>query len=310
MRPPRERLATTRPVTWKIGLVALIVSFFWSGNIVSIKIGLATIPPYWSAFWRMALAAGAVAFWTRALGKPVLFQADQLRQLLLLSVMFTAQIAVFNLSVFYTSPAYAVVLLNTNPIMVNLISHFFVRDDRLTAARLLGLGIAFGGICYVMLGHPDAALAPDPLLGNSLMLVSALLLASRIVYTQLLVQGMDPVRPVIWQMVFSLPGFVTLALAFEQPLLQPLGLEAVLALLYQALVVAGFCFVTWTALLQHHSAGNLAVYGFTVPVFGILLSGAIFQEEITGRLLGGAVAVATGIAIVTRTNTPEQADAS
>ncbi len=309
MKPPLERLATTRPVTWKIGLVALIVSFFWSGNIVSIKVGLATIPPYWSAFWRMAVGAVAVAVWTRALGKPVLFRIARLRQVLLLSVMFTAQIAIFNLSVYYTSPAYAVILLNTNPILVNLISHFYVRDDRLTGARLLGLAISFAGISYVMLGEPDTALAPDPLLGNVLMLVSALLLAARIVYTQQLVQGMDPLRPVIWQMAFSLPGFVALALAFEEPLLQPLGYEAVLAILYQALVVAGFCFVTWTALLQRHSAGNLAVYGFTVPVFGILLSAAVFGEQITGRLLGGAGAVAAGIGIVSRARRRDKGNA-
>ena len=310
MRPPRERLSTTRPVSWRVGLLALIVSFFWSGNIVSIKVGLATIPPYWSAFWRMAVAALAVAAWTWALGKPIVFRRSHVVQMLVLSVMFTAQIAVFNLSVHYTSPAYAVVLLNTNPILVNLMSHFFVSDDRLTVARVLGLAIAFGGISYVMLGQPDARLAPDPLLGNSLMLVSALLLATRIVYTQHLVQGMDPLRPVIWQMAFSLPAFAALGLAFEEPLLQPLGYEAVVAMLYQALVVAGFCFVAWTMLLQNYSAGNLAVYGFTVPIFGILLSAAIFGEQITWHLLGGALAVATGIAIVTGAKRRQNANES
>ena len=293
-------LATTRPVTWKVGLAALVVSFFWSGNIVSIKFGLATIPPFWSAFWRMAVGAAAVAVWIALRRQPALLERGQIRRVLLLSGMFTAQIAIFNLSVHFTSPAYAVILLNTNPVMVNLISHFFVREDRLTPTRSLGLAIAFGGIAYVMLGHPEAALAPAPLVGNSLMLVSALLLALRIVYTQRLVQGMDPLRPVLWQMVFSLPGFLALALAFEEPLLQPLGWEPVLAILYQALVVAGFCFVAWTTLLQHYSAGNLAMYSFSVPIFGIFLSAALFDERITGRLVLGAAAVAVGIATVTR----------
>lgn len=298
-------LATTRPVTWKVGLVALVVSFFWSGNIVSIKFGLATIPPFWSAFWRMAAGAAAVALWIALRRQPALLERAQVRRVLLLSGMFTAQIAIFNLSVHFTSPAYAVILLNTNPVMVNLISHFFVREDRLTPTRSLGLAIAFGGIAYVMLGHPEAALAPAPLVGNSLMLVSALLLALRIVYTQRLVQGMDPLRPVLWQMVFSLPGFLALALAFEEPLLQPLGWEPVLAILYQALVVAGFCFVAWTTLLQHYSAGNLAMYSFSVPIFGIFLSAALFDERITGRLVLGAAAVAVGIATVTRAKRAE-----
>ena len=308
MRQPGLRLESTRPVTWKVGLAALCLSFLWGGNIVSIKFGVATVPPLWSAFWRMALGSVAVSLWAAARGKPVLFERDRLRSMLLLGGLFGLQVGILNLAVFYTSPAYAVILLNTNPVMVNLISHFFVEDDRLTLPRLLGLGVAFGGIAYVMLGHPEAQLAPHPLLGNALMLVSALLLAVRLVYTQRLVQDMDPLRPVIWQMVLSLPLYLVFASAFEPPLTQPLTYEPVLALLYQALVVAGLCFVAWTTLLQRHSAGNLATYAFSVPVFGILLSALFFDERITGRLWVGAAAVATGIAIVTRTRRRETAE--
>ena len=300
MSPAPHRLAATRPLTWKVGLFALVISFFWSGNIVSIKFGLATIPPFWSAFWRMAIGALAVSAWAWALRKPIRVERDQLRDFLLLGAMFTAQIAIFNLSVHYTSPAYAVILLNTNPVMVNLISHHFVKADRLSGSRLLGLGIAFGGISYVMFGQPDATLAPNPMVGNPLMLVSSFLLALRIVYTQRMVRRVGPYRPVIWQMVLSLPGFLALALAFEEPLLKPLTYEPVLAILYQALVVAGFCFVSWTSLLRLYSAGNLAMYTFSVPIFGIFLAAALFDERITGRLLVGAVAVAAGIAIVTK----------
>ncbi len=309
MKPQGARLTGTQPVTWSIGLLALTANFFWSGNIVSIKVGLATIPPLWSAFWRMAVAVLVVAVWTKATGDAVLVRRRQVRRMLLLSVLFTAQIATFNLAIQYTSPAYAVILLNTNPILINLISHFFAHDDRLTGKRLFGLAIAFGGISYVMLGQPDARLAPDPTLGNALMLLSALLLAVRIVYTQHLVQRMDPLRPVIWQMALSIPWFLGFGAALEAPLLKPLGYEPVLAILYQGVVVAGFCFVTWTKLLQRCSAGNLAVFGFTVPIFGILLSWTVLDEHITGRVLAGAAAVAAGITIVTRAKQTEAADA-
>ncbi len=294
------KLSTTQPVTLRIGLFALLISFFWSGNIVAIKVGLAAIPPFWSAFWRMALAALAVVCWAWMRSQPVLLEREHYVKMLGLTVLFSAQISIFNLGVNFTSPAYAVILLNANPVMVNLISHFFVADDQLTAKRLFGLTMAFGGISYVALGQPDAALASNPLLGNFLMLISALLLAIRLVYTQHLVQGMDPLRPVIWQMVLSLPIFLLLAVTFEVPLLQPLSYEPVLAIVYQAIVVAGFCFVAWTALLQKHSAGNLAMFGFSVPIFGVVLAAFIFGEAITGRLVVGAAAVALGILIVTR----------
>ena len=308
MSPPSNRLATTRPVNWKVGLLALAISFLWSGNIVSLKVGLDTIPPLWIAFWRMLAGTLAVAAWARMTGNPILPDRDRQGHMAVLSALFTAQIAIFNLSVHFTSPSYAVIILNTTPVLVNFISHFFVKDDRLTGARLAGLAIAFGGIAYVMLGRPSADLAPNPLLGNALMLVSALLLAARIVYTQQLVQRMDPLRPVIWQMALSLPCFLALALALEPPLLQPLGGEAVLAVLYQSVVVAGFCFVAWTTLLRSYSAGNLSMYSFSVPFFGILLSWLMFGEPVTGRLLAGAVAVSAGIWIVVRSNHREGAN--
>ncbi len=302
MRRGASRLSATRPVSLQVGLFALLISFFWSGNIVAIKFGLSTIPPFWSAFWRMAAGAAVVACWARVRSQPLRLSREHYRQMLRLTVLFAGQIAIFNLGVDFTSPAYAVILLNANPVMVNLISHFFMADDRLTWQRLCGLGAAFGGIAYVVLGRPDAALAPNPLLGNFLMLLSALLLAIRLVYTQHLVRGMDPLRLVVWQMFLGLPIFLSLAVAFEEPLLKPLSYEPVLAIAYQAVVVAGFCFVAWTVLLQRHSAGNLAMFGFSVPIFGVVLAGILFGEAITGRLAAGATAVALGISIVMRSN--------
>ena len=305
MGPPDSRIATTEPLSWKVGLLALAISLLWSGNIVSLKVGLETIPPFWIAFWRMLVAVLGVAAWGWATGNPVLMERRRLGQMAVLSGLFTVQIAVFNLSVDFTSPSYAVIMLNTTPVLVNFISHFFVQDDRLTVARLAGLAIGFAGISYLMLGRPSPELAPNPLLGNILMLVSALLLAVRIVYTQILVQEMDPLRPVIWQMALSLPCFLALALGLEAPLLKPLGLEAVLAVLYQSVIVAGFCFVAWTMLLRRYSAGNLSVYSFSVPFFGILLSWLVFGEPVTGRLLSGAIAVSAGIWIVVRSKQRE-----
>lgn len=302
MRPGAAKPAAARPIPLHVGLFLLFVSLLWSGNIIAIKFGLSTIPPFWSAFWRMGAGAAAVACWTWARSRPIRLEREHYRPILALTILFAAQIAIFNLGVDFTSPAYAVILLNANPLMVNLIGHFFTADDRLTWQRLFGLTAAFAGIAYVVLGRPDAALAPNPLLGNFLMLLSALLLAARLVYTQRLVRGMDPLRLVIWQMALSLPIFLSLAAAFEKPLLQPLRWEPVLAIGYQAVVVAGFCFVAWTALLRKYSAGNMAVFSFSVPIFGVVLAGILFDEAITGRLGAGAAAVALGILIVTWSN--------
>jgi drug/metabolite transporter (DMT)-like permease len=291
-------------IGWSSALTALFVSALWGGNVIALKMGLATVPPLWSAFWRFLTGFVAVVAWAKSAGIPLKPQRGEWWPLSILGLLFTLQITGLNLGVNSTSPAYAVILLNSHPIFTNLISHFCVPEDRLSRQRILGLAIAFGGICYLALGRPDAQLAPHPILGNVIVVVSAVLLAARMVYTQRLVQTIEPVRPVVWQMFFSLPVFLAAALWFEPTTLQPVTPVPVLAILYQGLAIGGFCFVVWTRLLQRHSPGSLSVFGFSVPVFGVLLSALIFGEAITGRVIAGVAAVMTGIVIVTRRPAP------
>ncbi len=76
--------------------------------------------------------------------------------------------------------------------------------------------------------------------------------------------------------------------------------QAVAAIGYQGVVVAGICFIIWAALLKRHAAGTLTMYAFLVPIIGIALSGLFFHEPLRPTLLAGLVLVSAGIAIVTR----------
>ena len=75
---------------------------------------------------------------------------------------------------------------------------------------------------------------------------------------------------------------------------------ALVALGYQGIIVGAFCFVGWTALLQHIPASKLAVFAFASPVFGVIFSYLLLGEPVTGRLFAGVVMVASGIAIAAR----------
>ncbi len=136
--------------------------------------------------------------------------------------------------------------------------------------------------------------------GNVLMIVSANLLALRVIYTRYLVQATDPARPVIWQMMFSLPFFLAAAWWLEPPTLKAVTWEPVAAILYQGVVIGGFCFLAWTSLLRKHSASTLSVFAFTVPFFGVLMSSWVLGEAIPAQLVLGALLVTLGIVIVTR----------
>jgi len=295
---PTAGLDPPQPLDWKSASLALLASALWGGNLVALKIGLEIFPPLWSAWWRFVLGVGAVSWWAARQGIPLWPQQSERGRLIILGLLFTAQIALLNLGVNLTSPAYGVVILNSHPIFANLAGHFVASEQRLNCKRVLGLGIAFFGVCYLAFGKPVPRLAPNPLVGNTLLIFSSFLLGIRTVYTRWLVQGVDPVKAVTWQMALSLPVFLVAALLLEPPLARPLALEPIVAMAYQGLIVAGICFVIWTGLLRRYSAGTLATFGFTVPLFGIALSRLLLGEPLDARIVVAAAAVITGIALV------------
>ena len=75
-------------------------------------------------------------------------------------------------------------------------------------------------------------------------------------------------------------------------------IEAGLGLLYQGLVVAGFCFAVQSQLLKRHPAARLSIFAFSTPIFGVLIAWAFREAAPSTWLLAAGAAVATGIALV------------
>jgi drug/metabolite transporter (DMT)-like permease len=224
-----------------------------------------------------------------------------------LGLLFATQIAFFNQGTSRTSPAFAIVLFNSHPVWANLIGHLAVTGERLTAMRAAGLVLAIGGLSYVFLGAPDPRLAPDPVLGNLIILGAAFLYGALAVYTRRVVQEVEPLRAIVWEMVISLPVFLGMALLTEQPTIGPVTARALSGIAYQGVIVAGVCFVGWAHLLRRHTAGALSMFTFTVPLFGVALSWVVFGEPISARLLVGVALVTFGIVVSQRSGATRSA---
>ena len=278
---------------------ALLLSAMWGLNIVGIKVALAAFPPIWSAFWRVLLGWPVLWLWARAGRIDLKPGPDEIRPLAFLGAFFAIQIILLNTSIDWTSAAYASVLLNAAPVYINLIAHFVVPGDRLSGQRLIGLTLAFCGVGFVMLGRPDASLAPRPALGNVLAALTAVIIACRMIYTKQLVQAIDSTKAMFWQVGFSIPIFLVCATLTEPMLVGPLTLGPVLSWLYCSFGVVGVAFILWVRLLKSNSPGLLSVFVFPTPIFGVLFSALIFAERVSSDLVIGVLGVAFGILLVT-----------
>jgi len=298
---------SAQPIGLASASIAVLVSILWGGNVVSIRVGVDSVPPLWSAFWRMLLGVVFVAVWAQRRRVSLLPAAGELAPLLILGVMFTVQIALLNSASPLTSPAYGVVILNGYAIFANLAGHAAehyskgkIVEERITPIRAVGLALSLAGIIWLAVGQPDRALAPRPLLGNLMMVASSFLLGVRQVYTRWLVQRVHPVRSVVWQMLLSVPLFFLIAVFTEPPVIGKLSWQAVAAISYQGIIVAGICFILWAELLKKHATGTLSMFAFLVPICGIFLSSQIFGEALQSTLFAGTALVLLGVFIVVR----------
>lgn len=249
----------------------------------------------------MALGVVIVLAWALHRGVAIRPAKRERWPLFVLSVLFTAQIALLNSGTAMTSPAFGVVILNSYAVFANITGHFFPGMERpINGARAFGLALAIAGMAVLTFGQGVSSLAPNPLAGNTLLILSALLLGLRQVYTRWLVQYIEPTRTVVWQMAGSVPLFLIVAIISEPPVYGQVTAPAIAAISYQGVIVAGICFIVWAELLKRHAAGTLSMFAFLVPITGIALSALFFGEPMRLTLLAGGILVLAGVYAVTR----------
>ena len=281
-------------------VLAVAVHSLWGGNAVAIKLSLEAFPPMWTAFLRFSIAIVCVALWAGFRGIPMRPKRSEWWWLVLLGVFFSIQIGLMNIGFEHTSGSIGSILMATNPIFAALWAHFLVAGDRLTRQRIIGLLVAFLGAAVVILksGHIDGATAVG--VGSGLVFVSAALLGCRLAYTGRLLQRMDEVRVVLWQMVISVHVFGVAALMSENIVWERVGMAPIAGIVYQGLVVAGLGFLLLTYLMKRYSTSVITSFNFVSPISGVLLSVLLLGDKITLHVLAGVALVGTGLYLVAR----------
>lgn len=281
----------------KVILFVLFLAMLWGGNTVALKIGFREFMPLASAGLRFSVAVLLIIVWAYANRISLRPKPHERFSLFLLGLLFSLQIICFNWGTDLTRAGRAAVMINTYPLFIAFIAHFAIPEDRLRFWKGVGLIVAFGGIVVVFRDNLAGG-HRGHLIGDFLTISSGLQLAVLIVLTKRLVQHIDPYRLLASQMIIGIPIFFGLSMIFEGRAAYGFSYPALFAILYQGIVVGGFCFVGWTLVLKHYPPSQMAVLFFTTPLWGIALSHLLLAEPLTVGLGIGAVMIALGIYIV------------
>ena len=299
--PPRYSSKTNgrQPLSVKAGVLALVLSTMWAGNPVANKAGLQDAGPLRLGWLRFVLGAIVVLVYAVATRQSFKIYRGELLPLTLLGVLFTVQLGFMNVGQDYTSAGHAVVVTSTFPLWTGVFAHFFVPGDQMSRTRTFGTLIAYSGVVAVF--YKSFAISnADFLVGDLLLLGSAILLGARQVLLSQLGQGIDQHKLLIAQSVFGIFTFIVASLIFESNEPFVLTTRLVVALLYTGVLIAGLGFIGQTWLLKRYLPSRVTVISLSQPVFGVLFSWWILGESVGGELYIGAILVVLGSALAQR----------
>ncbi len=278
-----------------VHLVALFIIVIWGTTYVSTKVLLTEgLSPEDILFYRFGLSYVFICF----LGKQRLFSKTLKDEFVFFllgifggSLYFLAE----NTALKITLVSNVALLVCTAPLLTAILSHLFLKGERLNKPLIYGSLIAFLGVSMVIF-NGQFILAVNPL-GDFLSIVGAL---SWALYTILLKQISNRYTSVfITRKVFFYGLLTILPLFLFKPLntnIEILFQPKVLSnLLYLSLIASFFCYLFWNMTIKYLGAIVATNYIYLVPLVTLITSSVVLREEITLMALSGAFLILFGI---------------
>lgn len=274
----------------ELGVLATVV--IWSANFVIVKATIGGTGPLTFTSLRYVVAAATLLLVLRWRTGSLRWPSGYGRRLFAMgAVGFGAYQVLWTLGLTQITAGDSALLIAASPVFTAMLAGF-VGLDRLTAPKLAGALIAFGGVAIVIGAGHELSLGAS-LLGDALTLGAAALWAVYTVAGARIMRVVDPLPATVWTVV---AGAIVLA---------PLGLlesavaggvtitpEAALAIAYSGALAAGIANVFVFFAIRLVGPTRVTASQFLVPAGAVLL-GAVFLAEPVGlaQVAGGAVIV-------------------
>jgi drug/metabolite transporter (DMT)-like permease len=183
------------------------------------------------------------------------------------------------------------------PLFVMIIAAVFLRDERLTVNRVVGLAVGFVGVA-ILVGFNPADLANGNMSGEIALIGSTISYACGAVYARRNIHGLRPMIPALFQVFFGLVIVTVLAFVFENPLGTVFTPESLFAVIWLGLLGSGLAYLVFFRILGRWGATRTSMVAYLLPIYGIVLGALVLHEPVDGRLIAGTVLIIGGVALV------------
>ena len=212
---------------------------------------------------------------------PLLARDGTLAAGLVAGALFGAEFILIYQGLIYTTATRATLFIYLAPFFVVLGARIFLPADRFRLPQWLGLSLSFAGM-LVAFGVPTPALDPRQMLGDVMMVGSALLwAATTLTIKASALNRVSAEKVMLYQLVVSAPMLALAAWVFGERIAHTPSALALGALAYQTFWVVSVTFVIWFALVARFSASRLSAFTFLTPLFGVAAGHLVLGEPLT-----------------------------
>jgi drug/metabolite transporter (DMT)-like permease len=282
----------------KAVVTLIILTLFWGFNHPAIKISNQGVSPIFASTLRSIIASICGLIYCLRTEEKVFHKGVMLFHGVMVGLLFGAEFACIYFGLLYTDAARSVLFVYLSPFVVAIGAHFFLKGDRLTFLKTLGLVLAFTGIFVVFGGRPKTAKAAM-YFGDILQITAAVLWGATTLYIKkFMANKVEPINTFIYQLFFSIPILLIVSLILEPKWIYKVDPYIVGSLFYQSVIIAFITYFTWFKLIHKYSVSRLSVFTFFTPIFGVLFGVLLLHEELTVSIMIGLPLVSAGIFLV------------
>ena len=193
----------------------------------------------------------------------------------------------------------AAILMSTTPLSGSILAHFFIKDEKLSYLKSLGVLIGFSGIILlffdkVVINSENYIYAIITIIGSTFYCVGGLLtLKLRNKKNENVTTSTT-----LWSIIFLLP----FSLVFEMPWNSNPSLVSTISLLYLGVVATGFAWLIRFRILTVNGLVFQTQVAYLIPIFGVIFGYYLMEEIITWRVIFSLVIILMGIYIFKKNN--------
>jgi drug/metabolite transporter (DMT)-like permease len=199
----------------------------------------------------------------------------------------------------YISSGLAAILTAVMPIFTVILAHYWTHDEKLTATKIAGILIGFGGVIVLFLDEFTRGLRME-FWGQFAVVIAAASYATATLIARKYLPGVSHVVASTGQLASAALWMLPLSLAFDNPFALRPSLAAIGSLAILALLGTAIAYVLYYWLIEHTGATRTSLVTYLIPITGVLWGAWLLNEPIKWDALIGLALIVAGIGLVNR----------